>query len=551
MTDTSPRDIGEIAAWADIIIVGAGTAGCVLANRLSRIRHHKVLLLEAGPRDQNPWIHIPVGFSRLLHNKRINWCFTTESQRELAERQLHWPRGRVLGGSGAINGMVWVRGQPNDYDAWAESTGDPSWAWHNVAPIFQAIEAAPDDADERLGRAGEMPLSRLPVSHPLVSAFIRAAAGQGYPQRGDLSISDGEGFGEYLILTRSGMRASPATIYLKPAMKRPNLKVVTHARALSMEFAGADQIRAVNVLIGTQRQTVRARRAIVLSAGTIGSPHLLMLSGIGPGDSLRRVGIEPHLDIPGVGGNLQDHLGVRVVARINKPLTVNDDFRRPWRLVGHALRYAVTRSGPMAIGGAYAGAFYRSSESVRSPDIQLHFLPLSSQQPGWRFDPFSGFTVNVCHLRPFSRGRITLRSADPSAAPSINPGYLSDSRDLALLLKGLRIARGILHEAPLSTEYGATEERPGAHMQDSEELINHIRMTGQTVYHPVGTCRMGGDMESVVTPQLRVRGIRNLWIIDASIMPTIPSGNTHAAVLMLAHRGAQFVRDALAHHHHS
>jgi choline dehydrogenase len=542
----TPRDAGEITNWADIIIVGAGTAGCVLADQLSRFQHHKVLLLEAGPRDWNPWIHIPVGFSRLLHNKGVNWCFTTESQHELAERRLHWPRGRVLGGSGAINGMVWVRGQPNDYDAWAESTGDPGWAWHSVEPIFRAIEAVPNDADERLGRAGEMPLSRLPVSHPLVRAFIRAAAGQGYPQRGELSISDDEGFGEYLISTRSGIRASPATIYLKPAMKRPNLKVATLTRVLSMDF-GDDRVRAVNILVGTQRQAVYARRAIVLSAGAVGSPHLLMLSGIGPGDSLRRAGIKPHLDIPGVGGNLQDHFGVRVVGRTNKPLTVNDDFRRPWRLIGHAVRYAVTRGGPMAIGGAYAGAFYRSGENVRYPDIQLHFLPLSSQQPGWRFDAFSGFTVNVCHLRPFSRGRITLRSADPLAAPSIDPGYLSDPRDLAVLVKGLQIARRILREAPLSTEYGAIEQRPGVQVQDSEELIDYIRATGQTVYHPVGTCRMGADVESVVTPQLRVRGIRNLWIIDASIMPTIPSGNTHAAVLMLAHRGAQFVSDTLAH----
>ena len=551
MANVSPRDVVEIADWADIIIVGAGTAGCVLADQLSRVRRHKVLLLEAGPRDYNPWIHIPVGFSRLLHNKGVNWCFTTESQHELAERQLHWPRGRVLGGSGAINGMVWVRGQPNDYDAWAKSTGDPSWAWHSIAPIFQIIEAAPNDADERLGRAGEMPLSRLPISHPLVSAFIRAAASQGHPQRGDLSISDDEGFGEYLISTRSGMRASPATIYLKPAMKRSNLKVLTLTRALSMEFIGSDAVRAVNILVGTQRQTIRARHAIVLSAGTVGSPHLLMLSGIGPKDSLRRVGIKPRLDVPGVGGNLQDHLGVRVVGRIKKPLTVNDDFRRPWRLVGHAIRYAITRGGPMAIGGAYAGAFYRSSENVRYPDTQLHFLPLSSQQSGWHFDAFSGFTINVCQLRPFSRGRITLRSADPLAEPSINPGYLSDPRDLALLVKGLRIARRIIREAPLSTEYGATEERPGVQIQNNEELINYIQATGQTVYHPVGTCRMGGDEESVVTPQLRVHGIRNLWIIDASIMPTIPSGNTHAAVLMLAHRGAQFVRDTLARREHS
>lgn len=546
MTNSGRQQADGVAGWADIIVVGAGAAGCVLAEQLSRDQHTNVLLLEAGPRDRNPWIHVPAGFSRLLHDESVNWCFTTESQRELADRQLHWPRGRVLGGSGAINGMVWVRGQPNDYDGWADATGDPSWAWNRVAPIFRALEAAPDDADERLGRTGKMPLSRVPVSHPLANAFVRAGIGKGYPQRRDLSISECEGFGEYLITTRSGIRASPATIYLKPALQRPNLKVMTRTRALSMDLASTGHVRTVNILTGTRRQSIFARRAVVLSAGTIGSPQLLMLSGVGPVDSLRRVGIHPQLDVPAVGCNLQDHLGVRVVACVDRPITVNDDFRRPWRLIGHAVRYAVTRGGPVAIGGAYAGAFYRSSEGVRYPDIQLHFLPLSSQQPGWRFDSFSGFTVNVCHLRPFSRGRIALSSADPLAPPKIDPGYLSDSRDLAVLMKGLGIARDIVRSAPLRAEYGALEQRPGAQVQDNEDLIGYVRATGQTVYHPVGTCAMGSDETSVVDSHLRVRGVRNLWVIDASVMPTIPSGNTHAAVLMLAHRGAGFVRDALA-----
>ncbi len=552
MTSSPAQEAATLSGWADIIIVGAGTAGCVLASQLSRDRDTNVLLLEAGPRDRSPWIHIPVGFSRLLHDETLNWCFTTEAQQQLAERHLHWPRGRVLGGSGAINGMVWVRGQPNDYDHWSDVIGDPSWAWDSVAPIFRAFEGAPQDADERLGQSGEMPLSRIPVSHPLVNAFVRAGVGMGYPRRGDLSISDREGFGEYLVSTRSGLRASAATVYLKPALKRSNLKVLTCTRTLSLEIhSSASEVSGVNILIGTKLQTVAARRAVVLSAGTVGSPHVLMLSGVGPARALRSVGVVPRVDIPAVGRNLQDHLGVRVVGRVDRPITINDDFRRPWRLLGHALRYALTRGGPVAIGGAYAGAFYRSSPDVRHPDIQLHFLPLSSQQPGWRFDSFSGFTINVCHLRPFSRGGIALSSPDPLAAPKIDPGYLNDARDFDLLIKGLETAREIIRRAPLSTEHGAVEERPGVHAGDHGALADYVRANAQTVYHPVGTCRMGNDKLSVVDSRLRVRGIRNLWVVDASIMPTIPSGNTHAAVLMIAYRGAQFIREALRTHNHS
>ena len=528
----------------DVIIVGAGTAGCVLAARLSEDPDLRVLVVEAGRADRSPWIHIPVGFSRLLDDTGLNWCYETESQSDLAGRTVRWPRGKVVGGSSAINGMVWVRGAPQDFDRWAAMVGDPAWSWTEAETLFRTCESAPADADARLGRDGRMPLARPRHDHPLVSAFIEAGVNAGLAERRDLSISDHVGVGPYLTTIRRGLRVSAAGAYLRPALRRDNLALATASTVCSVTLASGHRAAGVRLTRLGAPAIVRARRGVVLAAGAVDTPKLLMLSGIGSGPDLARLGIPVAAESPDVGRNLQDHFGVRVIAEVGRPITINDDFRRPWRLAGHALRYAVARTGPLAMGGAYAGAFF-SSDGGDRPDMQIHFLPLSSERRGWTFHRFSGVTANVCQLRPASRGRIGLGSADPAAPPCIDPGYLSDERDRKAIVAGLRFTRELFRHPPLSTRYGARERMPGERCASDAALLDYARDTGSTVFHPVGTCRMGRD-DGVVDPSFRVRGTRNLWVADASVMPHLPSGNTNAATLMLAERAARFLKRAIA-----
>ena len=528
----------------DVIVVGAGTAGCVLAARLSENPDLRVLVVEAGRADRNPWIHIPAGFSRLLDDAGLNWCYETESQSDLAGRTVRWPRGKVVGGSGAINGMVWVRGAPHDYDRWAATVGDPGWSWTEAEALFRSCESAPGDADARLGRDGTMPLARPRHDHPLVRAFIEAGVAAGLPARHDLSISDRNGVGPYLTTIRRGLRVSAAGAYLKPALRRGNLALATASTVCGVTLASGHRATGVRLTRSGTQAHVRARRGVVLAAGAVDTPRLLMLSGIGPGPDLARLGIPVAVQSPEVGRNLQDHFGVRVIAEVGRPVTINDDFRRPWRLAGHALRYAIARTGPLAVGGAYAGAFF-SSDGGDRPDMQIHFLPLSSERRGWTFHRFSGVTANVCQLRPASRGRIELGSADPAAPPCIDPAYLSDERDRKAIVEGIRFTRALFRQPPLSTRYGARERMPGEPCASDAALLDYARGTGSTVFHPVGTCRMGRD-DGVVDPGFRVRGTRNLWVADASVMPHLPSGNTNAATLMLAERAARVLKRAMA-----
>ena len=529
---------------ADLIIVGAGTAGCVLAARLSEDPDLRVLVVEAGRADRSPWIHIPVGFSRLLDDAGLNWCYETTSQSGLAGRTVRWPRGKVVGGSSAINGMVWVRGAPYDYDRWAATVGDSTWSWTEAEALFRTCEAAPSDADARLGRDGRMPLARPRHDHPLVSAFIEAGVNAGLAARRDLGISDHHGVGPYLTTIRRGLRVSAAGAYLEPALRRDNLELATASTVCGVILASGNRAVGVRLTrLGTS-VLVRARRGVVLAAGAVDSPKLLMLSGIGSGSDLARLGIPVAVESPDVGRNLQDHFGVRVIAEVGRPITINDDFRRPWRLVGHALRYAIARTGPLAMGGAYAGAFFASDGGDR-PDMQIHFLPLSSERRGWTFHRFSGVTANVCQLRPASRGRIGLRTADPAAPPRIDPGYLSDEHDREIIVAGLRFTRELFRHPPLSTTYGAEERMPGERCASDAALLDYARDTGSTVFHPVGTCRMGKH-DGVVDSSFRVRGTRNLWVADASVMPHLPSGNTNAATMMLAERAARVLKRAIA-----
>ena len=524
--------------------MGAGTAGCVLAARLSEDPDLRVLVVEAGRADRSPWIHIPVGFSRLLDDADLNWCYETESQSGLAGRTVRWPRGKVVGGSSAINGMVWVRGAPQDYDRWAATVGDPAWSWTEAEALFRTCEAAPADADARLGRDGRMPLGRPRHDHPLVRAFIEAGVNAGLAERRDLGISDRDGVGPYLTTIRRGVRVSAAGAYLKPALGRDNLELATESTVRGVTLDAGRRAVGVRLTRHGTPGLVRARRGVILAAGAVDSPKLLMLSGIGSGPDLAGLGIPVAVESPEVGRNLQDHLGVRIIAEVGRPITINDDFRRPWRLAGHALRYAVARTGPLAMGGAWAGAFFASDGGDR-PDMQIHFLPLSSERRGWTFHRFSGVTANVCQLQPASRGRIGLGSADPAAPPCIDPRYLSDERDRKAIVAGLRFTRALFRRPPFSTRYGAGERMPGARCASDAALLDYARDTGSTVFHPVGTCRMGKD-DGVVDPSFRVRGTRSLWVADASVMPHLPSGNTNAATMMLAERAARVLKQAIA-----
>ena len=517
----------------DVVIVGAGTAGCVLANRLSARGDMKVALLEAGPPDRNVWLKIPIGFSRTFRDPSVNWCFDTVPQQNLGGRRVFWPRGKVLGGSSSINGMIHIRGHPADFDGWA-SAGLEDWSWQKVLPYFRKAEGQLCDMGDVYGSDGPIAISALPVANEITKAFVDASVNSGLPHVSTFNSDTQEGAGNYQINTRRGLRNSAAAAYLRPARARPNLAIFTGAHVSRVALRDG-RATGVHCVVGGESRYLRASHSVILAAGVVGSPALLQLSGIGDPDDLRRVGIAVAHASARIGKNLQDHFGTRYIARLSRPITVNDDFRRPWRLVRHALRYAISRSGQLAIGGAEAGAFARSSTKESQPDLQFHFLPLSSERGGWTFHPFSGVTANVCQLRPFSRGTIRVASADPMQAPEIDPCYLADERDGAALVAGLRLARKIFAMSPLA-ESVIEEYSPGASAQSDGDLLAHVCAHGSTVFHPVGTCAMGASPDAPLDGECRIRGVDGLRVVDASSMPSIVSGNTNAAVLMLAER---------------
>ena len=522
----------------DYIIVGAGSAGCVLANRLTANGKHSVLLLEAGPRDTNPWIHIPLGYGRLFKEEAVNWMYQTEPEPGLNGRNVFQPRGKVLGGSSSINGLLYIRGQQQDYDRWRQQ-GNLGWGYDDVLPYFKRAEDQARGGDEFHGVGGPLPVSDWRHADPLSAAFVDAAVQVGIPRNPDFNGAVQEGAGFFQTTTRGGRRASAAVAYLRPAKARPNLHVETSAMAERILFEGARAAAVTYRAAGISR-SARARREILVSGGAYNSPQLLQLSGVGPADLLRSHGIDVVLDAPGVGHDLQDHLQVRIVMRCSQAITLNDIVNNPFRKVMTGLRYAAFRTGPLTIAAGTSGAFFRTNPRLASPDIQIHFLPFSTDKMGENLHSFSGFTASVCQLRPESRGSLRIRSADPAAPPEIRINYLASEVDRTANIEGLKMLRKILR-APALAPYVVEEVDPGDKVTSDEALLAYCRARGTTIYHPTSTCRMGNDPLAVVDQRLRVRGTDGLRVIDASVMPSLVSGNTNAPVIMIAEKASDMI----------
>ena len=521
----------------DYIVVGAGSAGCVLANRLSANPANKVLLLEAGGKDLSPWLHIPVGYFKTMHNPAFDWCYMTEPDDGIAGRRLQWPRGKVLGGSSALNGLLYVRGHPADYDHWAE-LGNSGWSYADVLPYFKKSEDNQRGASQYHGVGGPQKVSDLRLRRPIAEHFIQAATEIGIPYNEDYNGAEQEGVGYFQQTAYNGFRWSTAKSFLRPAKSRANLKVLTRAQATRLLFDGK-RVSGVEYQQGGQLATVGANAEVILSAGAINSPQILQSSGIGDPGQLSAAGVETRHALTGVGRNLQDHLQIRLVFKTNER-TLNDELNNPLKQMMVGMQYFLTRSGPLTLAASQVAIFTRSSDKVDRPDIQFHMQPLSADKPGDGVHPFSAFTSSVCQLRPHSRGQVVIASPDPLAYPKIHPNYLSDARDCEVAVGGIKVARRIA-EAPSLRDCIVDEYVPGRQYQTAEELLDAARQHSQTIYHPAGTCKMGSDAEAVVDQRLRVHGIEGLRVADASIMPEIVSGNTNAPSIMIGEKAADMI----------
>lgn len=529
----------------DFIVVGAGSAGCVLANRLSADPDNRVLLLEAGPRDSHPLIHIPVGNGKIIPKSRYNWKYETEPQAHMDNRRILWPRGKTLGGSSSLNGMIYIRGHARDYDLWRQQ-GVAGWSYADVLPYFKRAEANARGADAFHGGDGPLIVSDSAHDHELFDGFVAAGIEAGYPANADFNGPEQEGFGRYQFTIRNGRRWSAAAAFLKPVLSRPNLTLETGALTRQVLFEGTRAV-GVSYTRGDRDRTAHAAREVILSGGVVNSPQLLMLSGIGNADDLKGLGITPLLDRPGVGANLQDHLCVHTVHASRLP-TLTDELVRLERGAVSVARAFVTRSGPAAAFPLEGGAFIRTSDDLDMPDAQFHFSagnllslirrPFASHsEDHTRPD---AFMCHVCQLRPESRGAITLRSDDPGQAPLIQPNYLSEARDRETLRAAFKAMRDVMHQPALARLSGG-EIWPDPEVRSDADIDAFIRATGGTVYHPVGTCRMGSDAEAVVDETLKVRDTEGLRVVDASVMPTLVGGNTHAPTVMIAEKAADMI----------
>ncbi|WP_206955531.1 GMC family oxidoreductase [Trinickia acidisoli] len=542
MSETIPE--GEF----DYVIVGAGTAGCVLANRLSEDADVSVLLIEAGGKDDYRWIHVPVGYLYCIGNPRTDWLYRTCSEAGLGGRSLAYPRGRVLGGSSSINGMIYMRGQREDYDEWARATGDSSWSWDAVLPIFKRSEDHHGGADAWHGAGGPWRVEKQRLKWQVLDAFREAAQQAGIAATDDFNRGDNSGVGYFEVNQKRGVRWNASKAFLRPALDRPNLTVVTGAQVRRLTF---DAKRCTGVACrggatGTREFVARARVEVVLAAGAVNSPQLLELSGIGNGTRLQRLGIDVVHDLRGVGENLQDHLQLRMAYRVRGVRTLNTMSAHWWGKLLIGMQYALWRSGPMSMSPSQLGAFAKSSQddaSITRPDIEYHVQPLSLDRFGEPLHRFNAFTASACHLRPTSRGSIHIESPDPLAPPLIAPNYLSTDYDRHVAANALRLTRRIV-QAPALTRYAPDEILPGSQYQTEEELVRAAGAVGTTIFHPVGTCRMGtsNDPGAVVDARLRVLGVSGLRVVDASVMPTITSGNTNSPTLMIAERASDMIR---------
>jgi choline dehydrogenase len=527
----------------DYIIVGAGSAGCVLANRLTESGRHRVLLLEAGGHDRHIWIHIPLGYGKLFDNAKVNWLYKTEPEPDLNNRQIIQPRGKVLGGSSSINGLLYVRGQHEDYDHWRQ-LGNTGWGFADVLPYFRHAEDQARGADDFHGVGGPLAVSDVCEPHPLCEAFIAAAQRAGIARNDDFNGASQEGAGYFQLTSKNGRRWSTAVGYLRPARRRRNLAIASTALASRILFSGRRAIGVQYLQHGTMR-TAYADGEVIVAGGAFNSPQLLQLSGLGPAKVLRDLGIEVIADLPGVGADLQDHLQIRMQYRCTEPITMNDVINHWRHRYGAGLRYIMSRKGLLTIGAGYAGAFVRTRPEVATPDVQIHFLIFSAEAAGAVLHAFPGFMASVCQLRPQSRGFVRIKSSDPSVPPAIQPRYLSARSDCDTVVAGMKAMRRIMNE-PAMRRYIAEERAPGAHCVSDADLLAFARDTGTTVYHPTSTCRMGPDSAAVVDERLRVRGFERLRVIDASIMPTVVSGNTNAAAVMIGEKGAAMVLEDAA-----
>ena len=521
----------------DYIIVGAGSAGCVLANRLSANPSNRVLLVEAGGKDTNPWIHIPVGYFMTMHNPATDWCYVTEPDPGIANRQLQWPRGKVLGGSSSLNGLLYVRGQKQDYDRWAE-LGNIGWCYDDVLPYFKKSEDQEHGENEYHGVGGPLKVSDLRLRRKIAEQFIKAATEIGIPKNPDYNGAEQEGVAYFQQTAYKGFRWSTAKGFLKPALSRENLVVTTKAQVTKLKFEDKKAIGIEYLHLG-ERHLANCNKEIILAAGAIGSPQLLQCSGIGNGDLLQSLEIPVVNDLPGVGEALQDHLQVRLVHKTNQP-TLNDEVNNPIRKMWIGMQYMLNRTGPMTLAASQVCIFTRSNPQVDRPDIQFHMQPLSADKPGDGPHKFSAFTSSVCQLRPQSRGYIKIKFPDATVYPEIQPNYLSTELDRTTAVNGVKVARKIA-SAPALNEFITDEFVPGNQYQTDDELLEAVRLHSQTIYHPTSTCKMGNDDMAVVDTELKVHGIEGLRVVDASIMPEIVSGNTNAPTIMIAEKGSDMI----------